>query len=72
MSLYLLAISLGNLFAAGVHWIIAKPDGTASLTGAAYYNFYAWFSIGTAVIFVIFALRYREKTYLQDSATPAN
>ncbi len=68
MSLYLLSISLGNLFAAAVHWIIAKPDGTTSLTGAAYYNFYAWFSIGTAAVFVIFALRYREKTYLQDAA----
>jgi POT family proton-dependent oligopeptide transporter len=65
-SLYLLAISLGNLFAAGVHWIIANPDGSSKLTGAAYYSFYAWFSIGAAAVFVIFALRYREKTYLQD------
>ena len=66
-SLYLLAISLGNLFAAGVHWIIANPDGSTKLTGAAYYNFYAWFSLGAAVIFVAFALRYREKTYLQEA-----
>ncbi len=68
-SLYLLAISLGNLFAAGVHWVIANPDGTTKLTGAAYYSFYAWFSIGAAMIFTVFALRYREKTYLQDVTT---
>ena len=65
-SLYLLAVSLGNLFAAGVHWIIANPDGSTKLTGAAYYNFYACFAIGAAVIFTFFALRYREKTYLQE------
>lgn len=65
-SLYLLAISFGNLFAAGVHWIIAAPDGSSRLTGATYYNFYALFSIGAAGVFTIFAMRYREKTYLQD------
>jgi POT family proton-dependent oligopeptide transporter len=67
-SLYLLAISFGNLFAAEVHHIIENPDGTSKLTGAAYYTFYAWFSIGAAALFAIFALRYREKTYLQESA----
>ena len=66
-ALYLLAVSFGNLFAAGVHWIIANPDGTSKLTGASYYAFYAWFSIGAAAIFAIFALRFREKTYLQQS-----
>ncbi len=64
-ALYLLSVSAGNLFAAGVHWIIENPDGTTKLHGAAYYNFYAWFSIGAAVVFTLFALRYKEKTYLQ-------
>ncbi len=64
-ALYLLSISGGNLFAAAVHWIIAKPDGTVMLTGAAYYNFYAGISIGASLIFVFFALSYKEKTYLQ-------
>jgi POT family proton-dependent oligopeptide transporter len=69
-ALYLLSISAGNLFAAGVHWFIANPDGTTKLTGAAYYTFYAVVSIVAAVIFVFFALRYREKTYLQGEALP--
>ncbi|MDB6093245.1 MAG: TGF-beta receptor type extracellular region [Verrucomicrobia bacterium] len=68
-ALYLLSVSLGNLFAGAMHWIIAKPDGTAKLTGAAYYNFYALFSIGASIIFVFFALRYRGKTYLQGEQT---
>ncbi|MBI5771450.1 MAG: POT family MFS transporter [Verrucomicrobia bacterium] len=70
-ALYLLSISAGNLFAAGVHWFIAKPDGTTKLTGSAYYTFYAVISIAAAVIFVFFALRYREKTYLQGEAAAA-
>lgn len=69
-ALYLLSISLGNLFAAAVHWFIANPDGTTKLHGAAYYNFYAGISIAASVIFIFFALRYKEQTYLQGE-TPA-
>jgi POT family proton-dependent oligopeptide transporter len=69
-ALYLLSVSAGNFFAAGVHWFIANPDGTTKLTGAAYYTFYAGVSIGAAVIFIFFALRFREKTYLQGEAAP--
>jgi POT family proton-dependent oligopeptide transporter len=68
LALYLLSISAGNLFAAAVHWFIANPDGTTKLSGAAYYNFYACISIAAAVVFIFFALRYREKTYLQGEA----
>lgn len=68
-ALYLLSISLGNLFAAAVHWIIANPDGTTKLHGAAYYNFYALISIGASIIFIFFAMRYRGQTYLQGEAT---
>jgi POT family proton-dependent oligopeptide transporter len=70
-ALYLLSVSLGNLFAAAVHWIIANPDGTTKLHGAAYYNFYAGISIGASIIFVFFALRYKGKTYLQGDAPAA-
>lgn len=71
-ALYLLSISAGNFFAAGVHWFIANPDGTTKLTGAAYYTFYAGVSIAAAVVFIFFALRYREKTYLQGEAAPVS
>jgi POT family proton-dependent oligopeptide transporter len=68
-ALYLLSISLGNFFAAAVHWIIARSDGTTRLQGASYYLFYAGVSICAAIIFIFVALRYREKAYLQDGAT---
>jgi proton-dependent oligopeptide transporter, POT family len=69
-SLYLLAVSAGNLFTAVVHWFIANPDGSVKLQGAAYYNFFAGLSIVAAVIFALVALRYKEVTHLQDE-TPA-
>ncbi|MEO6005609.1 MAG: POT family MFS transporter [Opitutus sp.] len=64
-ALYLLSVSAGNLFAGAVHWIIANPDGSTKLSGAPYYMFYAAISIVASVIFIFFALRYREQTYLQ-------
>lgn len=69
MSLYLLSVSAGNAFTALVHWFIANPDGTVKLQGAAYYQFYAGLSIGCVVLFVLAAVRYREKTYLQGETT---
>jgi proton-dependent oligopeptide transporter, POT family len=68
MSLYLLSISAGNLFTALVHVFIENPDGTVKLKGAAYYNFFAWLSIGCVAVFIFVAKAYREKTYLQGEA----
>lgn len=69
-ALYLLSISFGNLFAAGVHWIIKNPDGTLKLTGAPYYVFYAGVAGLAALVFMFFALRYRGQTYLQTDTPP--
>jgi POT family proton-dependent oligopeptide transporter len=70
-SIYLLAVSAGNLFTALVHVFIANPDGTVKLTGAAYFNFFAALSIGCVALYVFVARAYQEKTYLQDDAAPA-
>jgi proton-dependent oligopeptide transporter, POT family len=64
-SLYLLSISAGNAFTALVHVFIANPDGTVKLKGAAYYNFFAWLSIGCVAVFVFVAKAYKERVYLQ-------
>ena len=40
--------------------------GQVKLQGASYFRFFTWLMLGTAVIFVPFALAYRPKTYLQD------
>ncbi|MCX6881359.1 MAG: MFS transporter, partial [Verrucomicrobia bacterium] len=68
MSFYLLSVSLGNLFTALVNHFIQNPDGTSKLAGAAYYNFFSVLMLVTAVIFVFVAIRYKEKTYIQDES----
>jgi len=64
-SLYLLAVSAGNLFTALVHVFIANDDGTVKLQGASYYNFFAFLSIGCVALWIFVARAYKEKTYLQ-------
>jgi POT family proton-dependent oligopeptide transporter len=67
-AIYLLAISAGNLFTAIVHWFIENPDGSLKLQGAAYYNFFAWLSIGCVAIYVFVAKAYKGKSYVQTDA----
>jgi POT family proton-dependent oligopeptide transporter len=70
-AIYLLAVSAGNLFTALVHVFIENKDGTVKLQGAAYYNFFAWLSIGCVAIYVFVAKAYKEKTHLQGEETSA-
>lgn len=44
----------------------AFSGGQTRLEGAAYFHFFTWLMLGTAVAFVPYALLYRPKTYLQD------
>ncbi|HEV57742.1 MAG TPA: MFS transporter [Phycisphaerales bacterium] len=66
MAIFLLSISLGNAFAAAVNEWIRPADGPPRLQGAAYYWFFVWFMLVTAVLFVPVAMAYRGKTYTQD------
>ncbi len=66
MSLYLLSISAGNLVTAGVNYAIDRFN--LKLDGANYYLFFTALAMLAAIIFVFFARRYQEKTYLQDEA----
>jgi len=70
MSLYLLAISAGNLFTALVHQFIAKEDGSSKLPGAWFYLFFAGLCLVTTIVFIFVSKHYREKVYLQDTAPP--
>lgn len=70
MSIYLLSVSLGNLFTFGVNAFIQNPDGTSKLPGASYYWFFTGVMLAAAVGFVFVAMVYREKTYIQDEETP--
>jgi POT family proton-dependent oligopeptide transporter len=44
----------------------AFSGGQTRLHGAAYFRFFTWLMLGTAVAFVPYAVLYRPKTYLQD------
>src|SRR5438309_1829082 len=66
MCTYLLAISLGNQFTAGVNFFIQNPDGSVKLQGTSYFMFFVWVMLGTAVLFAIITPFYISRTYLQD------
>jgi POT family proton-dependent oligopeptide transporter len=68
MCTYLLAISLGNVFTAGVNFVIQNPDGSVKLQGASYFMFFTYVMVGTAVLFAIVMPFYKGRTYLQDQA----
>jgi proton-dependent oligopeptide transporter, POT family len=68
MGLYLLSISMGNAFTAGVNFFIQNPDGTIKLKGADYYWFFTILMFLTSIIFCVYAAFYREKSYIQDEA----
>ncbi|MDP3849732.1 MAG: POT family MFS transporter [Luteolibacter sp.] len=44
----------------------AFSGGQTRLHGAAYFRFFTWLMLGTAVAFIPYALLYRPRTYLQD------
>lgn len=71
MCTYLIAISLGNLFTAGVNFFIQNRDGTVKLQGASYFMFFVWVMLGTAVVFAIVSPFYKGRTYLQDQTKVA-
>ena len=66
MAVFLLSISLGNLFTAGVNFFIQNEDGSSKLAGASYFWFFTGVMFVTAVIFIPVAALYKEKTFIQD------
>jgi POT family proton-dependent oligopeptide transporter len=70
MAVFLLSISLGNAFTAAVNAFIQNEDGTSKLAGPSYFWFFTIVMLVTAVIFIFVAMRYKEKSYIQDE-TPA-
>jgi proton-dependent oligopeptide transporter, POT family len=68
MCTYLSAISVGNMFTAAVNFFISNSDGTTKLSGAAYFYFFVWTMLATAVLWLFVSPFYRGKTYIQDDA----
>jgi proton-dependent oligopeptide transporter, POT family len=67
MSLFLLAISIGNASVSILNWFIKNPDGTTKLTGASYYLFFVGLMVLTTIAYVFYAMRFKERSFLQDS-----
>ena len=77
MGVYFLGVSLGNIFTAGVNWIITVPaqvdpttgveiaKATTWLEGSDYYLFFTGVMAAVAVAFVVFAQFYRGETFIQ-------
>lgn len=68
MSLFLMSVSLGNMVTAGVNVAIRNEDGSVALEGADYFLFFAGLMLVAAVAFIPFAMRFNEKTYVQETA----
>lgn len=72
MSLYLLAVALGNLLTAGVNKLIQKPEFGRLLEGPKYYLFFAGLTFLTGIIFIFVAMQYRGQTILhEETQAPA-
>ncbi|MBA2742952.1 MAG: POT family MFS transporter [Chthoniobacterales bacterium] len=69
MALWLLTVSMGNFFTAGVNYFIQNTDGTVKLNDQQYFLFFAVLMFAAAATFVVFAMFYRGKTYLQSQET---
>ena len=70
MALWLFTVSMGNLFTAAVNFFIRNPDGTVKMNDQQYFLFFAVLMLIAAAIFVVVAMFYRGKTYLQSQEQP--
>jgi len=66
MSLYLLSVSLGNLFTALVNTFSQDAAGNALLSGAAYYWFFCGCMAAATLLLLPVMWTYRTREYLQD------
>jgi POT family proton-dependent oligopeptide transporter len=71
MGCFLMSVSLGNAFTAGVNFVIQNDDGTSKLAGPSYYLFFAGVMLATAVAFVPMALRFREERHIHGEPDAA-
>jgi len=69
MSLMLASISLGNGLTAVVNHWNQNADGTSKLTGSDYYLAFALFMAVATVVYVPFAIRFKERSYLQGETS---
>ena len=72
MALFLMSVSIGNLFTSGVNFFIQNDDGSSKLMGADYYLFFSGMMLITAILFIPVAMKYQERRYIQDELPSAS
>ncbi|HEV7869391.1 MAG TPA: POT family MFS transporter [Chthoniobacteraceae bacterium] len=72
MACFYASVALGNLFTGAVNKFIQNADGSVKFTGAEYYLFFAGLMFITAILFIFVAVRYRERTYIQEQEPAAS
>ena len=72
MALFMLSVSLGNLFTSAVNFFIQNPDGSLVLEGAAYFWFFSGLMLATALLFTLLLPFIRDRTILQSTAPEAS
>ncbi len=68
MALFMLSVSLGNLFTGAVNFFIQRSDGGLLLEGAAYFWFFTGLMLATALLFTALLPRIRDRLILQSDA----
>lgn len=68
MGLWMLSMSVGNLFAGVVNFVIQRPDGTTWLDGPSYFLFFAICMGVNGILFGLVSRRYTEESYIQTHA----
>jgi proton-dependent oligopeptide transporter, POT family len=72
MALWLFAVSVGNLITSAIDFNKSNLSGIGiNLEGANHYVFFTLFMLGTAILFVFVARKYRGKTYIQGEEPEA-
>ncbi len=64
MGIFLVSVSLGNLFTSIVNFAIQNEDGSSKLEGPSYYLFFTAMMLVTAVAFIPVALRFKEERHI--------
>lgn len=72
MALWLFTVSMGNLFTAAVNYFIRNADGTVKMNDQQYFLFFAVLMLAAAATFVVFAMFYKGRTYLQSQEVTAD
>ena len=65
MAILMLGISFGNAITAAVNAFIRNDDGSTILEGSDYFLFFFVMMFGMSVLFIFYAMRYKEQVFIQ-------